>query len=176
MERCFLAARASIIGGGMFAAVLLISGQMSCPLLCLVQIEGHSMEPTLHSGCEALFARLPWTSGDIILADVGESSPVVKRVAGHQGDYVLLQGDNRVLSADYLVSRQSVEAVLLCRTPLTTLLPREREPKQSDFPLYPHGSPELAQSSVEMWQAPAQERTPPVAKSNAAARPDVRHR
>lgn len=171
MRNCYRAMRLSVIGGGVFAAVLLVSGQTDNPLLCLVQLEGRSMEPALQPGRELLFARLPWTTGDIILADVGESSPIVKRVAADKGENVLLQGDNRLLSIDYVVPRRSVQAVLLCRTPLTSPLPRVREPKTVVFPAYPYSMPEMTQPGWGAWQGLPQDRVPPPAAPRAAPAP-----
>lgn len=143
--------RLIVIGTGAFAAVLLVSGQSDYPLLCLVQVEGRSMEPTLHAGSEVLFGRLPWDTGDIILAEVGEGDLVIKRVAAKSDGQVLLKGDNRNVSVDYLAPERSVQAVLVCRTPLTSPLPREREPKPEDLSPIEYSLPQPRQPGWGMW-------------------------
>ena len=121
--------RVTMVCGGLVAAVMLVSGLTKHPVLCLVQVDGRSMTPTLQPGQELIFARLPWCVGDIILADVAEPELVVKRVTAASPRMVELQGDNRRVSQDYVVPVRAVKAVLLCQTPLSS--PLSRAPRQS---------------------------------------------
>lgn len=111
-------AELAILSLGVLALVHLASLNSPNLLLCLAQIEGRSMEPTLLPGDQIVFARLPWHSGSIVLAEVGDSRPVIKRVIEVRPDRVTLCGDNRRHSEAYLVSPDCIGPVFVCRPPV----------------------------------------------------------
>ena len=97
-------------------AVLHMTGRESRePRVRFAVVVGQSMLPTFKQGDGLVFARLRWHEGDVVLADVGEPDPVVKRVDQVQLDYVHLLGDNRSRSAAYTVPREKVMGRLLFR-------------------------------------------------------------
>lgn len=92
------------------------------PLVRLVQVDGNSMEPTFEPGDRLLFIRGRWKESSVVLADVHEDLPVIKRVckAGlhpSSSPYKLC-GDNREISMTYWVNKEQILCVLLCRIPL----------------------------------------------------------
>jgi hypothetical protein len=97
-------------------ALLHMAGRSSRePRVRFVVLVGQSMLPTLKQGDGLVFARLRWREGDVVLADVGEADPVVKRVDQVKLDQVRLIGDNRAKSAAYIVPREKVMGRLLFR-------------------------------------------------------------
>ena len=113
-----------VITSGVVALFLLYSAHTSKPMMCLVQIDGMSMYPTLRPGEQVLFARLPLAAGEIVLADVAEQLPVVKRIDRVQTRVILLDGDNRALSATYTTTAANVIGVMLCKLPFSSPLPQ----------------------------------------------------
>ncbi len=101
------------------AAMLhLICWDSKRPVVRLVQVTGDSMEPTLRAGDRLLFIRWPWRVGSIVLADVDEDAPVVKRVGEFRQGWVYLCGDNKLASTTYWARPEQIECVLLCQAPL----------------------------------------------------------
>ena len=97
-------------------AVLHMTGRDSNePKVRFAVVVGQSMLPTFKQGDGLVFARLRWHEGDVVLADVGERDPVVKRVDQVKLDYVHLMGDNRAKSAVYTVPRERIMGRLLFR-------------------------------------------------------------
>lgn len=117
MRKLWVTIEILVIAGGLLATVVLISARTATPAVCLVQVQGISMLPTLRPGDELLFARLPFVPGDVVLADVGEPDPVVKRIENIDRRIIFLAGDNRSCSATYRAARVSILAVMVCRTP-----------------------------------------------------------
>ena len=107
----------AVMATGLLAVVHLGSRYSEAPLVCVVQVLGSSMAPTLESGDQVLFARLPWHAGNIVLAEVGEDERVIKRVTATRSTGVRLTGDNVGISEVYDVSSDCVQAVLVCRVP-----------------------------------------------------------
>lgn len=105
---------------GVLAGLHFMSLRSARPVFCLVQIDGQSMEPTFQPGEQAAFARLPWKRGSVVVADVGETDLVVKRVVVTANDKVLITGDNREVTETYRVDRDDIRAVLVCRIPFTS--------------------------------------------------------
>jgi phage repressor protein C with HTH and peptisase S24 domain len=120
-----------VIGAGVVAAVDLAFVDSPRPPLCIVQVDGSSMSPTLHPGDRLFVARLPWERGSIVIADVGESHLVVKRVVVAHPEFVGLMGDNRELSESFVVPPDHVKGVLVCRLPFPTFASRA-EAAESD--------------------------------------------
>ncbi len=89
------------------------------PLIQFVQVTGNSMEPTLQAGDRTLFVRRGWKPGSIVLADVGEDEPVIKRIGAitSTGD-VYLCGDNAEASQTYWIPSGQIQSVMLCRIPM----------------------------------------------------------
>lgn len=112
----------SLITSGVLASLLLLSAHAARPVLFLVQVDGMSMYPTLQPGNELLFARVPFVTGDIVLADVGESYPVVKRVDYIDRRVIDLAGDNRACSQSYQVVGSSLLGVMVCKLPFSSPL------------------------------------------------------
>jgi len=110
---------------GALAGLHFLSLRSAHPVFCLVQIDGQSMEPTFMPGEQAAFARLPWKRGSVVVADVGETDLVVKRVAVTTNDKVLITGDNRKVTETYRVDRDDIRAVLVCRIPFTSPMAEE---------------------------------------------------
>lgn len=100
------------------AVVHLTSWDSKRPLIRLVEVTGTSMQPTLQSGDRALFVRCPWWVGSIVMADVGEDAPVVKRLENSREGWVYLCGDNQRVSKTYWIRPQQIRCVMLCRAPL----------------------------------------------------------
>lgn len=121
-RKLWFVVRTVVLAAGALAVLLLMSAQTSKPAACLVQVEGMSMYPTLQPGNELLFARLPFEPGDIVLADVGESFPVIKRVDDADRRIITLVGDNRGHSENYRVLNGSILAVMVCRVPFSSPL------------------------------------------------------
>lgn len=111
-----------VISTGALAAVALVGGHTGKSPLCLVQVEGMSMYPTLPPGQELLFARMPFMPGDVVLADVGEDGLVIKRIEQVVAARVLLIGDNRTRTASYDVTPQCIRGVMVCRMPFRSPL------------------------------------------------------
>ncbi|MFO7945384.1 MAG: S24/S26 family peptidase [Armatimonadota bacterium] len=105
---------------GLLALITLSAQTMQRPVMCVIQVEGRSMVPTLRDRQQAVFARIPWRVGSVVLADVAEDEPIIKRVAAKTSDGVLLMGDNQWVSKNYLVSPDDILAVLVCHMPFST--------------------------------------------------------
>lgn len=108
-------------------AALLAGLHIACwgvehPLVRFVQVQGDSMEPTLLSGDRLLFVRRPWKLGSIVLVDVGEAGPVVKRVLKLVNKRICLCGDNKKISEVYWVNPEQIQCVMLCRVSLPVSL------------------------------------------------------
>jgi signal peptidase I len=73
------------------------------------------MEPTFHDGDRLLFARLPWEQGDVVLAEVGEEDPVIKRVTEVSSEGIHLTGDNQEVTESYDTVPRAVEGVYVVR-------------------------------------------------------------
>ncbi|MCD6350627.1 MAG: S24/S26 family peptidase [Armatimonadetes bacterium] len=108
---------AAILAAGAAAVLMLVSTQSPRPPVCLAVVDGRSMVPTLWPGEEVLFVRGPWHPGSIVLADVGEDDPVVKRVLGCTSLGVVLAGDNRETTEWYAVEPEDIWAVMLFKMP-----------------------------------------------------------
>ncbi len=106
---------------GLAAIVHFTSVKYNHPLLLLSEVQGESMQPTLHPGERILCVRVPWHQGDIVLADVGDEHLVVKRVAEYKGQQVHLTGDNEQISRNYWVFPQQIKSVMLCRLAMPSL-------------------------------------------------------
>ncbi|MHB8996891.1 MAG: S24/S26 family peptidase [Armatimonadota bacterium] len=111
-----------VISTGAVAAMALVGGHTGKAPLCLVQVEGMSMYPTLPPGQELLFARMPFMPGDVVLADVGEDGLVIKRIEQMDAARVLLIGDNRNRTATYDVTPRCIRGVMVCRMPFRSPL------------------------------------------------------
>ena len=110
-----LGATGFVLAVGLVGVLHLVGMQCNRPLIFIAQVEGESMEPTLHDGQQLVCVRAPWDEGDIVVADVGESYLVVKRVVSRQGEEVRLVGDNRAHSESYRVRPEAIKSVMLCR-------------------------------------------------------------
>lgn len=110
-------AKLVIILAGVVATISLAMAGSPRPLVRVVRVDGDSMVPTLRSGEELLFARAPWRVGSIVLANVGDTEPVVKRVmATLPGSTILLQGDNWEISEIYSVQPSDLLGVCVARS------------------------------------------------------------
>ena len=98
---------------GVLAGLHLASLHGGKPWVRVVQVQGGSMLPTLRDGQRVIFVRLAWHVGSIVLANVGEDEPVIKRVVGMHEGLLVLVGDNRAVSAHYVVKPSALEGVLL---------------------------------------------------------------
>lgn len=117
---------------GLMACAHLIGLASAHPLVRLAQVDGISMEPTLHNGQQVLFARLPWHEGSIVLADPPDDGLVVKRVERCEGGQIFLRGDNREMSAVYEVPPDRLVGTMLCCTPFhSPMPPPEEDPAQT---------------------------------------------
>ncbi len=103
---------------GLLIALHLVCLLCKHPLLRLVQVAGDSMEPTLSEGDRVLFVRRAWQLGDIVVADVQEDVPVVKRILDIANGELYLQGDNTEVSATYWITPDRIQGVMLCHIPL----------------------------------------------------------
>ena len=112
------AIKASIIAMGIVAGLNFAMLGSHRPLVRLARVDGYSMDPTLINGEDLLFARKSWHVGSIVLADVGEPDPVVKRVVAVYGDRVGLNGDNRLVSESYTVRPEDILGVMMIRSRL----------------------------------------------------------
>lgn len=72
------------------------------------------MEPTLLDGDGVLFVRRQWEINDIVLADVAEEDPVVKRIVDAADGKLHLRGDNVAVSETFLITPDQIQGVLLC--------------------------------------------------------------
>jgi hypothetical protein len=111
-----------VISTGALAMPVLVGGHTGTSPLCLVQVEGMSMYPTLPPGQELLFARMPFVPGDVVLADVGEDGLVIKRIDQIVAARVLLIGDNRGRTATYDVTPRCIRGVMVCKMPFRSPL------------------------------------------------------
>ncbi len=109
------AATGLVLTVGLVGVLHLVGMQCNRPLVFIAQVDGESMEPTLHDGQQLVCIRAPWDEGDIVVADVGEGYLVVKRVVSRRGEEVRLVGDNRAHSESYRVRPEAVKSVMLCR-------------------------------------------------------------
>jgi signal peptidase I len=107
-----------LLGLGTIAVLHLAGLNQPHPLARLVIVIGDSMEPTFHPGDQLLCLRRPWDVGSVVIADVGEKTPVVKRVVSRQGASVFITGDNAAVTASYTISPDKIIAVYCCRTGL----------------------------------------------------------
>lgn len=121
-----------VIVAGSLAALHIAGRDSAHPRVRFVTVEGESMLPTYRPGEMLLFTRGPWREGSVVLADVGEDKPIVKRVAGLRQGQVLVTGDNRDVTATYLISPERIIATLLLRTGLCFAPPPETEASQVD--------------------------------------------
>ena len=121
MRLIMLAAKVIVLLLGLAAIAYFVLAKCNHPLLFLSEVQGESMQPTLHPGERILCVRVPWQQGDIVLADVGEEHLVVKRVAECGGRRVHLTGDNEQTSCTYWVSPQQIKSVMLCRLAMPSL-------------------------------------------------------
>lgn len=130
-----------VISVGAVAVLTLVGGRTGRPPLCLVQVEGMSMYPTLPPGQELLFARLPFMPGDVVLADAGEDGLVIKRIEQIVAPRILLSGDNRGHTARYSVPSSRIRGVMVCKTPFRSPLIKDPETmvteRQVTAPQYP---------------------------------------
>jgi signal peptidase I len=118
-----------IVAGSL--ATLHIAGRDSAqPLVRFVAVEGRSMLPTYQPGEALLFVRRPWQKDSVVLADVGEDKPIVKRVEGVRGVQVLITGDNREVTATYLISPERIIGTLFARTGVHFTPPPETAAEQ----------------------------------------------
>jgi signal peptidase I len=97
-----------LIPPGTLALLHLAGTRSPRPWVRLAVVIGESMEPTFVQGDGIVFARLPWKTGDVVLANVGELLPVVKRVEAVEGDSVHIVGDNKPRSATYWLRRSKI--------------------------------------------------------------------
>ena len=105
---------------GALVAILHLGGLTAQhPLIQFVQVTGNSMEPTLQAGDRTLFVRRGWKTDSIVLADVGEDEPVIKRIGEitSTGD-IYLCGDNTKASQTYWIRPGQIQSVMLCRIPI----------------------------------------------------------
>jgi len=114
---------------GAVAVLHLVGLSSPHPLVRLAIVEGDSMEPTFHPGEQLLFLRRPWQKGSVVLADIKEPNPVVKRVVGEYNGKVLLTGDNQEVTATYLIEADAIIATYCCRTGLRFKPPQLPPPK-----------------------------------------------
>ena len=129
-----------VISTGALAVLVLVGGHTGKSPLCLVQVEGMSMYPTLPPGQELLFVRMPFMPGDVVLADVGEDGLVIKRIEQVAAARVFLIGDNRARTATYDVTPRCIRGVMVCRMPFTSPLgksPSEVAERPTPLPLSP---------------------------------------
>ncbi len=122
MRLIMLAAKVIILLLGLAAILHFTSVKYNHPFLFLSEVQGKSMQPTLEPGERIVCARVGWQQGDIVLADIGEDSLVVKRVTERRGQWVHLTGDNEQISCTYWVYPQQIKSVMLCRLGLPSLL------------------------------------------------------
>ena len=134
MRLVMLAAKVIVLLVGLAAIAHFASTKYNRPLLFIAEVRGKSMEPTLQAGERILCVRAPWQPGDVVLADVGEDSLVVKRVAEHRDQWVYLVGDNHQTSRTYWVSPQQIKSVMLCRLALPSPLNTRAVAKSPDGP------------------------------------------
>ena len=100
---------------GVAGVLHVVSKQCNRPLVFIAEVDGESMTPTLQDGERLVCVRAPWGEGDIVVADVGESCLVVKRVDSRHGQEVRLIGDNRAHSESYCVQPEAIKSVMVCR-------------------------------------------------------------
>lgn len=107
----------AVLFAGSVATVALAMLGSDKPLVRVARVDGVSMAPTLRAGEELLFARKPWHVGDIVLANVQDTEPVVKRiVATVPGSAIILAGDNRGVSEIYSVHPADLLGVCIARS------------------------------------------------------------
>ena len=104
-----------VVPTGVVALMHMTGRESREPRVRFIVLVGQSMLPAFKQGDGLVFARLRWHEGDVVLADVGEADPVVKRVDQVKLDYVHLIGDNREKSAVYTVPREKVMGRLFFR-------------------------------------------------------------
>jgi signal peptidase I len=107
-----------LLAVGTIAVLHLVGLHKEHPLVRLVIVIGHSMDPTFAPGEQLLCVRRGWEPGSIVIADVGEKTPVVKRVVSRQDDSVYITGDNAAVTASYTITPDKIIAVYVCRTGL----------------------------------------------------------
>ncbi len=132
MRLVMLAAKVIVLLLGLTAIVHFVSVKCNHPLVFLSEVQGKSMEPTLQPGERIVCVKAPWQPGDIVLADVGEDSLVVKRVAEAWDQWVYLVGDNQQISCTYWIRPQQIKSVMLCRLGLPSLLSAKAVAQSSD--------------------------------------------
>ncbi len=106
-----------VIIAGILAIVHLVYLHSERPLLRLARVSGNSMEPTLNPGDRVLFVRRAWRIGSIILANVGEQAPVIKRVRYTTDGYIFINGDNEQVSQAYWIRSHQIVGVMVWRLP-----------------------------------------------------------
>jgi len=134
MRLAMLAAKVIVLLLGLAAIAHFASVKCNYPLLFLSEVQGESMQPTLEPGERIVCVRAHWQSGDVVLADVGEDSLVVKRVAECESRRVHLTGDNEQMSCNYWVSPQQIKSVMLCRLAMPSLHSIRAVAKSPDDP------------------------------------------
>lgn len=113
-----------LLAAGAVAVAHLTEMDSPHPLVRLVVVEGDSMLPTFQAGEQLLFVRRPWREQSIVIADIGEPSPVVKRVVGRRGELIVITGDNTQVTASYAVPPDKIIATFCCRTGLRIAPPQ----------------------------------------------------
>lgn len=112
LRHLLIVVKLTIIVVGALALLNFAMINSSRPLLRVAQVDGVSMEPTLDHGEEAVFVRGPYKVGSIVLANVGDSQPVVKRVVVEVYGNIYLKGDNAEMTESYIVSPEDVLGVM----------------------------------------------------------------
>ena len=102
---------------GLLAAAHFVCLLCRHPLVRLAEIAGDSMAPTLVEGDRVLFIRRPWQLRDIVLADVHEDAPVVKRILDIADSKLFLQGDNTEVSETYWITPDQIQGIMLGQIP-----------------------------------------------------------
>ena len=110
-------AKILLIIAGILATVHLVYLHSERPLLRLARVSGNSMEPTLKQGDRVLFARRTWRVGSIVLANVGEDAPVIKRVQHTTDGSIFVNGDNKEVSQTYWLRSHQIVGVMVWRLP-----------------------------------------------------------
>ena len=118
MRRVIRVAAILLIVLGLLVAVHLVCLFCKHPLVRLVQIAGDSMEPTLSEGDRVVFVRYAWELGHIVLADVREDAPVIKRILDVADGKLYLGGDNTAVSETFWITPDQIQGIMLFRVPL----------------------------------------------------------
>jgi hypothetical protein len=110
----------AVVGLGLLAAIAVMSTGSAHPPLRIVQVTGNSMTPTYLHGEQLVFTQANWRVGSVVLADVGDGIPVIKRIEAIGASGIHLVGDNPTVSLTYTVPPSAIVGTCALKLPFTS--------------------------------------------------------